>query len=228
VWNPAGYSWTPSGCIFVDGYWDYPLASRGVLFAPVCFDEPLWLTPGWSYCPTSVLDVGTIFPSLFVRPRWHHYYFGNWYGHGRHGIYPWSTWGRSHYDPLFTYSSARHSSGFHGLRTTQGTLSARPSAQLPQIFSRSSAATLPLTQQGGGRTRTSFSGISGGALPGRSPAISSYSRPQMPTRSSHYGSMPRSGNSYARPAAAVHSAGHASGHSGAAHFSGGHGPHHGR
>lgn len=218
VWNPAGYSWTPSGCVFVDGYWDYPLASRGVLFAPVCFDQPLWSTPGWFYCPSSVLDVGAAFPSLFVRPAWHHYYFGNFYGHGRHGTYPWSTWGRSHYDPLFTYSSGRHRNVWNGSRSTLTTFSTRPNTQLPQVFDRSPAGSFPLTRQGGGRTRTSFSGFAGGALPGRSPAVSSYSRPQTQTRSPHYGtvsphsgSMPRGNNSFARPAPAVHSAGHSSG-----------------
>jgi len=35
VWNAAHYRWTPGGYVFVDGYWDYPLADRGVLFAPV-------------------------------------------------------------------------------------------------------------------------------------------------------------------------------------------------
>jgi hypothetical protein len=31
VWTPAHYSWTPAGAAFVAGYWDYPLASRGLL-----------------------------------------------------------------------------------------------------------------------------------------------------------------------------------------------------
>ena len=30
-WVPARYVWTPGGCVFVDGYWDYVLALRGVL-----------------------------------------------------------------------------------------------------------------------------------------------------------------------------------------------------
>ena len=28
VWAPASYAWTPGGYVFVDGYWDYPLADR--------------------------------------------------------------------------------------------------------------------------------------------------------------------------------------------------------
>src|SRR5262249_17548115 len=35
VWVPAHYVWTPCGYIFVDGYWDYDVQNRGLLFAPV-------------------------------------------------------------------------------------------------------------------------------------------------------------------------------------------------
>ena len=34
---PAHYVWAPRGYVFVDGYWDYSLGRRGVLFAPVSF-----------------------------------------------------------------------------------------------------------------------------------------------------------------------------------------------
>jgi hypothetical protein len=39
VWvrMPASYRKTPAGYVFVPGYWDQPLISRGVLFAPVRF-----------------------------------------------------------------------------------------------------------------------------------------------------------------------------------------------
>src|SRR5262245_33508853 len=35
VWVPDRYEWTPTGCVFVEGYWDYPLSGRGLLFTPV-------------------------------------------------------------------------------------------------------------------------------------------------------------------------------------------------
>src|SRR5262249_3875557 len=45
VWIPGHYVWTPAGYVFIDGYWDYTLEDRGLLFAPVYFDQPLWTTP---------------------------------------------------------------------------------------------------------------------------------------------------------------------------------------
>ena len=39
VWVPAHYVWAPRGYVFVDGYWDYSIGRRGVLFAPVYFNR---------------------------------------------------------------------------------------------------------------------------------------------------------------------------------------------
>jgi hypothetical protein len=104
VWNPATYRWTPSGYVYDDGYWDYPLAERGLLFAPVYFNRPLWLTPGWSYQPSVVVRGGGLFSSLFVGP-YCHYYFGDYYSPSYLGLgyYPWYAWGRRYHDPLFSY-----------------------------------------------------------------------------------------------------------------------------
>ena len=35
VWVPDHYVATPSGCVFVSGYWDYVLPARGELYAPI-------------------------------------------------------------------------------------------------------------------------------------------------------------------------------------------------
>ena len=40
-WIPDRYSWTPTGYLFIAGYWDHPLVDRGLLFAPVRFDREL-------------------------------------------------------------------------------------------------------------------------------------------------------------------------------------------
>jgi hypothetical protein len=105
LWTPASYQWTPGGYVFVDGHWDYPLADRGLLFAPVVFQQPLWLTPGWAYRPTAVVATGPLLDGLFVRPAWRHYYFGNYYGpsYARLGYQPWYAYGPRSFDPLFSY-----------------------------------------------------------------------------------------------------------------------------
>jgi hypothetical protein len=106
TWMPSRYSWTPDGCVFVDGYWDYPLADRGMLFAPVTFGQPYWQTPGWAFTPSYCLNYDSLFfGSLFVRPGWSHYYYGDYSGLGYAGLgfYPWSSFGYRHYDPLFSY-----------------------------------------------------------------------------------------------------------------------------
>src|SRR4051812_15419016 len=51
IWVPAHYRWTPVGYVFIDGYWDYPLARRGVLFTPVYFSRTVLVQPGFVYTP---------------------------------------------------------------------------------------------------------------------------------------------------------------------------------
>jgi len=106
LWSPACYHWTPRGYLFVRGYWDYPLANRGLLFAPVAFRRPLWQTPGWAYRPAYVVGYRPLVDSLFVRPGWRHYYFGDYYGpaYAKLGFSPWHTYGPRYHDPLFTYA----------------------------------------------------------------------------------------------------------------------------
>lgn len=108
VWVPAHYVWTPRGCIFVDGYWDYELADRGLLFAPVSFERDVYQARGYHYSPSVTLAVRPLVMHLFIRPDYHHYYFGDYYGdeyQKRYGIRPWAAYfsgGRRH-DPLLTY-----------------------------------------------------------------------------------------------------------------------------
>ena len=107
VWQPAQYVWTPNGCMFVDGYWDYPLDQRGMLFAPVAIDPTLLAQPNWTYTPNYVVNCDFLPTALFVRPGWNHYYFGDYFGAGyaRRGFTPWIDYriGRRGYDPLFAY-----------------------------------------------------------------------------------------------------------------------------
>jgi hypothetical protein len=111
VWVPAHFVWTPAGCVFVDGYWDYPLETRGVLFAPVAFSRPLWETPGWCFRPRFTVGIGAdFFASLFVRPSCGSYYFGDYYDpvYLKAGFEPWCRYGSRHHDPLFGYYRWSH------------------------------------------------------------------------------------------------------------------------
>jgi hypothetical protein len=115
VWVHSRWLWTPGGCVFVDGYWDYPLEDRGLLFAPVCFTQPLWHRAGWYYRPTFTVGIGPFFGSFFVRPSHCHYYFGDYFGprYAGLGYSPW--FGRSRWDPLWSYYRWDHRHrGDHG------------------------------------------------------------------------------------------------------------------
>lgn len=107
VWIPQRYVWTPRGCILVNGYWDYRLSQRGVLFSPVAFHHDCYSQPCERYSPSAVVDASLILIHLFVRPGYCHYYFGDYYDqrHDLRGIRPWHSYhdhGR-HYDPVFAY-----------------------------------------------------------------------------------------------------------------------------
>ncbi len=78
LWTPAHYVSTPRGYVFVDGYWDYPVARRGLLFAPVYFSSAIYSQRGFSYSPTSLINPGSFVENWFVRPRYQHSYFGDY------------------------------------------------------------------------------------------------------------------------------------------------------
>ncbi len=107
IWIPAHYVWTPRGYIFVAGYWDLAVNHRGVLFAPVFFSLGLPLTPGFYFTPTFIIDLRIFSDLLFVYPRYHHYYFGDYYAprYYRKGIYPWFSPHamRRGYDPIYAH-----------------------------------------------------------------------------------------------------------------------------
>ena len=102
VWVPARYLGTPSGYLFVNGYWDYPLEHRGLLFAPVAFQRAYWQNPRWTYQPRHVVALPLLLDSLFARPAAGHFYFGDYYGanYARMGYRPWFD---RRQDPLFAY-----------------------------------------------------------------------------------------------------------------------------
>ena len=102
IWIPASYYWCPRGWVYMPGHWDYPLVRRGLVFSPVYFAGPVAV-----YRPAICLDVGAFSISLFARPAYGHYYFGDYYDdrYVAWGIHPWFYYNspRFGYDPLYTY-----------------------------------------------------------------------------------------------------------------------------
>jgi hypothetical protein len=112
MWTPASYSWTPNGYVYNPGYWDYPLANRGILFAPTYFSQPIYTAPNFVYTPAVSLLASALYSSLFVRPSYSSYYFGDYYApsYFHSGIYPWYSFhgSRYGYDPLYAYTAAQN------------------------------------------------------------------------------------------------------------------------
>lgn len=106
VWVPDRYVWTPSGCIYRAGYWDFLVQERGTVFCPVYWaQQPV---VNYSFRPTYVVSTGpNLLANLFVYPRYHHYFFGNYYSSRNLGqtIYPWVTYGQQsrRYDSMYGY-----------------------------------------------------------------------------------------------------------------------------
>jgi len=111
IWIPSRYVWTPNGCIYRAGYWDYQIDSRGTVFAPVQFRQSIYQQPNFYYTPSYVINTNfNLLVHLFVRPGLCHYYFGDWYADRyRRQYQAWINYPRQsrHYDPLFAYYSSR-------------------------------------------------------------------------------------------------------------------------
>jgi hypothetical protein len=134
IWHRACYSWTPAGYCFVDGYWDYPLESRGCLFAPVCFTQSLWTTPGWCFRPSCAVNCGGMLDCFFVGPAHCHYFFGDFYSPVclRAGWQPWFAFGLRCHDPLFGYYRWFHAGNPNWYATLRTNYLARRNGDLPR------------------------------------------------------------------------------------------------
>lgn len=106
VWISPRYAWTPAGCVYLPGRWDYRLTRRGCLFAPVYYTQPVYLRPNYVYRPWCALNTPNLFVHLWVRPNYGHFYFGNYYDSnwGNWGVTPWCQYQpyRNCYDPMLT------------------------------------------------------------------------------------------------------------------------------
>ncbi len=76
VWIPPSYRRTRAGYIYVPGYWDMPLFSRGLVYAPVKFNV---VRRTIAYRPTYVIEPDFLMSALFVKKGTRTYYFGNWF-----------------------------------------------------------------------------------------------------------------------------------------------------
>jgi hypothetical protein len=112
VWVPPHYVCTPGGYLFVEGYWDLPLASRGLLFAPVYYPQPVYLQPAYVFTPSITIATPGLVANLFVQPGFGQYCFGDYYAGSflAVGIFPWFSFsyvsGPSRpmfYDPVFAF-----------------------------------------------------------------------------------------------------------------------------
>jgi hypothetical protein len=107
IWNSASYYPTPAGYVFVDGYWDYDYQNRGLLFAPVYFDQGLLGQSGWNYRPAYVVATDFLLAALFARVANHSYYYGDYFDprYGRAGYLSWLDYriGTRFYDPAYGY-----------------------------------------------------------------------------------------------------------------------------
>ncbi len=106
VWVPAHFRWTPGGYVFIPGYWDLAVAQRGVLYAPVVI-TPGVVGVGFVYTPTYVVSDTVFVETLFVRPAYHHYYFGDYYAPAYRGMgFEFGfVYSQRRYDSIIVYES---------------------------------------------------------------------------------------------------------------------------
>ena len=140
-WVPAHYVWAPRGYVYVDGYWDYSVGRRGVLFAPVFFDANVYAQQGFSYSPAVVINPAVFGSQLFLRPNYQHYYFGDYYGsnYAAAGYYPWFSYNSSRfgYDPIYAQQRWQHRQDPKWAQTVQADFQNRvdhPNARSPRTW----------------------------------------------------------------------------------------------
>jgi hypothetical protein len=112
VWLPAHYVWTPSGCLFVEGYWDRALDRRGLLFAPARINRPAFLAARQPFVPGFAVNTDFLLGALFVRPANRHYYFGDYFApeYAKRGFVAWPDYSpvKGAFDPTFAYYRRQH------------------------------------------------------------------------------------------------------------------------
>ncbi len=123
LWIPSHTVWSPRGYVFVAGYWDFPIERRGVLFCPVYVPPAVVVSTTFVFTPSVTVSFGFLSTSLFVAPRYCHYYFGDYYDpvYINIGIYAWCDRGprRRWCDPIWDHEYWRHHRDPHWERDTR-------------------------------------------------------------------------------------------------------------
>ena len=106
VWVPAHYRWSPNGYVFIAGYWDLAVKRRGILYAPVVID-PVLVGPTFVYTPAYAVSDTIVLDTLWVRPNYCHYYFGDYYGprYRDYGFESCVVYSQRNYDSIVVYRS---------------------------------------------------------------------------------------------------------------------------
>ena len=112
IWIPSRYVWTPRGCVYRRGYWDYEFEKRGTVFAPVAFADNRHFHDSYRYRPNYCIDTGAnFFVHLFFRDNCSQYYFGDYYENQVHDnhYHSWVNRRNLHdqYDPLMAHYCGR-------------------------------------------------------------------------------------------------------------------------
>lgn len=88
VFVPSHYVWREFGYVFLPGFWDWPVAERGLVFPPVVIDTSN--IESFVYEPTNPLNELVVMQLLF--PEWPNY-AGLFQHHYHYNYDAWSAWG---------------------------------------------------------------------------------------------------------------------------------------
>jgi hypothetical protein len=136
VWIPAHYRRTRAGYIYVSGYWDVPLLSRGLIYAPVRFNVVAGRTI--VYRPSYLIEPDFLMGALFVKKGTRTYYFGNWFDPIYAGNYV--TWVQYRQGSKRVFFDANYK---YYLVTTSAMGMSNWGRRLPLVYERRSKGLLP-------------------------------------------------------------------------------------
>ncbi len=98
------YAWTPTGYVFIPGYWDYSIPRRGVIYSPIVVNSAV-VPASYVYTPNYAVADVLVLDAMFVNPYYAHYYFGDYYGpaYANRGYVTTVVYSRTYYEPVVVY-----------------------------------------------------------------------------------------------------------------------------